>query len=49
MKTLLASLIIAAMMSLFGSAAITAAGDVGPDGNGSAYMMAGEVGPDGNG
>lgn len=45
MKTLLASLIIAAMMSLFGSAAINAAGDIGPGDNGSAYLIAGDIGP----
>jgi hypothetical protein len=44
-KTLLASLIIAAMMSLFGSAAINAAGDIGPGDNGSAYLIAGDIGP----
>lgn len=49
MRTLLASLVIAAIMSLFGSVVINAAGDSGPGGNGSAYMMAGDSGPGGNG
>jgi len=48
-KTLLASLVIAAIMSLFGPAALEAAGDIGPGGNGSAYLMAGDIGPGGNG
>lgn len=49
MRTLLASLVIAAIMSLFGSAAINAAGDIGPGENGSAYLMAGDIGPGENG
>jgi hypothetical protein len=43
-RTLLASLVIAAVLSLFGSVAIQAAGDIGP-GEGSAYLMAGDIGP----
>lgn len=43
-RTLLASLVIAAILSLFGSAALQAAGDIGP-GEGSAYLMAGDIGP----
>jgi hypothetical protein len=48
-KTVLASLIIAAIMSLFGPAAINAAGDIGPGENGSVYLMAGDIGPGENG
>lgn len=49
MRTLLVGLLITVVLALFGPAAIQAAGDVGPDGNGSAYQLAGDVGPDGNG
>lgn len=49
MRTLLVSLIIAAVLSLFGSAAVQVAGDIGPDANGSAYQLAGDIGPDANG
>ena len=48
-RTLLVSLVIASVLSLFGPAAIQAAGDVGPGTNGSAYQLAGDVGPGTNG
>ncbi len=49
MKTLLVALITAAVLSLFGPAALQAAGDVFPGGNGSVYLLAGDVFPGGNG
>jgi len=44
MRTAVVGLIIAAVLSLFGPAALQAAGDVGP-GDAKAYLMAGDVGP----
>lgn len=49
MRTLLVGAIISLVLGLFGPAALQAAGDIGPDGNGSAFQMAGDIGPDGNG
>ncbi len=49
MRALLVGVMIAAILSLFGSAALQAAGDVGPGTNGSAYQLAGDVGPGTNG
>jgi len=45
MRTMLVGLVITAILSLFGPAAIQAAGDIGPGDGSSAYLLAGDIGP----
>lgn len=51
MRLILATLGIALVVSIFGSAALQSAGDIGPGGNGATpriMYIAGDIGPGGN-
>lgn len=52
MRMILAGLVLVLVLSFSAAGAVTVAGDVGPDQNGSlpaTFLHAGDIGPDGNG